>query len=584
MLPPDCLYRMDSVARTPVVRGRIRVAPAFTTADEQELTAEVLGAQEYLHQKMLHASPSYYAAEMLSGPPFPPYNGKFLIGKHHIAWDELVQRQTRICSLAPRDHGKSWWWSLALPIWKADLNQPGSEGYLFSASQDLAEDLLSRIRREVESNDRLAHLVPTNERLLTKRELILGSGTRIRARGWGTRVRGGHPQWIICDDVLDDTSLYSETKRSRSIDFFFSVPTNMVEPGGLLALIGTPFHAADLYASVKSTRTYHYVVFPARDERGEPLFPQRYNNAALKRKEQEIKAARFAREFMCVPLSDEASLFPSRLFEGEGVRLPYVLGLPGSYWHERGCSTYAGVDVAMSAEIGSDYFVIFVVAVDADHNRWVVDIIRKHGLGFTAQLTLAKECHTKYGLDAMNIEANQAQRWLPDELARTTNLPIRRFFTSGVQPKKPWRQKMTSLTMGKHNLDRGVPSIRMSLEEHKWRIPRGDERSIEETDIWIGEMGCITMQGGQVLSVGEHDDTVMACWMANTAVLLGGGAFEFGIQDQPNVQDPTEKDLREEVARLAEGHEKGEELFDPFGLGEYKENNVPTIDLMTKKE
>lgn len=63
----------------------------------------------------------------------------------------------------------------------------------------------------------------------------------------------------------------------------------------------------------------------------------------------------------------------------------------------------------------------------------------------------------------------------------------------------------------------------MSLENGKWRIPRGDARSIEETDTWIGEMGAIGWINGKVQSVGTHDDTVMACFPAGSLVTTRRG-------------------------------------------------------------
>jgi len=355
----------------------------------------------------------------------------------------------------------------------------------------------------------------------------------------------------------------------------------------VLIVVGTPFHHADLYAKIRATGKYAYSVFAARNKEGEPLFPDRYNEATLKDKEEEIKSARFAREFMCIPLTDEASLFPSKLFEGDEVRLPYKLGMPGSYWEKLGMPRYAGVDIAFSAETGADYFVIFVIALDSHGVRWIVDIIRLHGIGFQTMKDAVKDVNTKYGCDSINIESNAAQRFLPDAMIGEEGLSnVRRYNTSGVQPKQPWKKGMTSVTMGKHSIDRGVPSIRMSLENGQWRIPRGDEHSIEMTDIWIGEMGCISYQDGKVLSVGEHDDTTMACWMADAACRMGGASFEFagmtsedydivenkslvGIPELRKEIDGMGEESIDELDRVTDKEGKmGEDLFDPFGLGD----------------
>ena len=896
--PPNCLWRDNPPPCTPVISGRPIAAASWANADDFELTLARLD-QSQIREAMLTASLAFYAGDMIMGPPDEPYCGRFHVGRHHIAWDELVQQHRRILIKASRDHGKTFCFSVAYPIWRADKSDPGALMYIFSANQTLAEERLAETRQQIETNDKLAHLVPHGkDALWNKREMRLTTGSVIRARGWGVRVRGGHPKYIVEDDILDDDTLYSETKRRRATEYHFSVPSNMITPGGQIVVVGTPFHQQDVYAAIEATGKYAVATFPAFDEHGEALFSIRYDKAALESKREEIGTTRFAREFMCCrpgtmietergpvpiervavddlvlthtgawkavlqtfsrefignlrrikgrlhvtdehpiltqdgfvpaalivdgdavtfptpeqtgrsietisfqhmcgvpylvteggriyargsarhlksgsiggagsksipaeialtpklmrllglwlaegnatpkllvwsfgeneratlaaevvalvaelfglearisdpngrdraitvsvgsvllcdwfrrmfpggargkrvprwmrnlspdllwplclgyidgdghvdagaqvrvssvsefllrdvqfllarcalfstlrqaseggyrqilgrrcwcapswtlnldgpsgaavrdrglpqrmcrwgrihgtlelvphdgpvynlevagdnsyvadgiavhnckPLTDEASYFPSRLFSGPDVRLPYVLGLPWSYWAEKGCERYVGVDIAMSAEVGADYFVMFTIAVDEQGVRYVANIRRHRGLGLQAQLDLLRDENALMRPAVFHIEANQAQRIIPDEAIRTTDLPIRRFFTTGVQPKLEWKRGMTSISMGKHNLDRGVPSLRMSLESKKWRIPRGDPHSIEMTDIWIGEMGCISFEDGRILSVGEHDDTVMACWFADVAVRVNTAqAFTF---------------------------------------------------------
>lgn len=277
----------------------------------------------------------------------------------------------------------------------------------------------------------------------------------------------------------------------------------------------------------------------------------------------------------CQPLSDEASLFPGYLFEGSKVRQPYKLGLPASYWEDRGFLRYTGVDIAMSAETGGDYFVIFTVAIDGQGNRWIANLTRAKGWGFQKQLDAIKDEYYLLKPETILIEANQMQRVWADELVRETDLPVRKFFTTGVggrQPAQPWKKGATSISANKHHLDRGVPALRISLENLKWRVPRGDEHAIELTDHWIGEMGAIGWIDGKVQSVGEHDDMVMACWMANTAVTMSASqkidmitvgdeekkailaapmAAEFGAAE---AQSPVEQQTRKALAALYQGH------------------------------
>ncbi len=121
----------------------------------------------------------------------------------------------------------------------------------------------------------------------------------------------------------------------------------------------------------------------------------------------------------------------------------------------------------------------------------------------------------KYHVGLMLIEANQMQKIFGQELKRKTDLPVQEFIT-GVQ---------------KHALDKGVPSLRILLENQKFRIPRGDARSVELTDIWINEMRSCTILQGKVECVGAHDDMIMACWIADQAVRMGTFSYTFGEED-----------------------------------------------------
>lgn len=980
-LPPFLTRGGAPPPRTPLIGGRLArplsdLLSESGASDEDVKSALALSEMaphleplwQDAHQRMIVSSLGYFFAEVISGPDEAPYHGRSLVGRHHIEWDSIVNRHDRFLIEAARDHGKSHFFSLAYPIWRAGWTHPGRLGYVFSATQELSQALLTLVKEELLRNPKLSHLLPIGkDSTWTQKEITLRTGSIIRARGMGTKVRGGHPHWIIVDDCLTDESIYSETIRRRVIDYFLSAITNMVVPGGQIGVVGcvapetyvatsdglkrigslqpkgqrpktlapvnvaletrdgtgvasyfwdngtcdtirvrlergfslegsmvhpvwsmdssgvpawvklpdlrvgeyvalrigancwgspvdvapfvsrdrneidlsgdwpylvglwtaggsaeptgrvgisntegsvrrwllkhpcgmqfefssktspqtarasakefcdfvewlggglsrapgkviperimsadrktaigflqglfdgrgrcyrtksgyqvtlataspvlamqaqqlllnfgilasrrknkklakservknpkhlgwtvrmtgedavlylkqigfrltrkqmirrgrapgvergipcqaelfkearkekrrrpkgtggqpfnisaaldcmrpsigrvraavdwliesgasgpatrqlsqnlenaerfvwlrveslsvgrsrtvdfvvpgghsfvsngivshnTPMHFADLYSHLKETGEYHHRSYPAiSGAAGKILFPERYDRQRLEKRKRELKsAARFAREFLCKPLSDEASLFPSALFEGE-ARVPYCLGMPAAYWDERGMSRFTGVDFAMSTSAGADRTVILTLAVDAHGNRWIANIRVGEGWGFQRQLDEIKEENALMRPDLIHAEANQMQRIFTDEIIRTTDIPIRKFFTAGVTPKHPWRKGMASITLNKHHLERGVPSMRMTMENGKWRIPRGDDRSIRLTDQWMGEFQAMSWQNGQVISVGDHDDFVMATWMADTAARSGGFKFSFGADE-----------------------------------------------------
>ncbi len=175
---------------------------------------------------------------------------------HHKDWSRLCATHRRICINAARDHGKSYFWCFAYAIWRAYYHwvppairegfrsiPKTSLGYIFSNTQDQAIKHLTLIKEEILTNPKLAHLIPPGKGASgpagwSQKEIKLQNGATIRAFGWGSSVRGAHPGWIICDDVLNDESIYSEMVRRKQKDYFFSAVTPMLIPGGQFAVVG----------------------------------------------------------------------------------------------------------------------------------------------------------------------------------------------------------------------------------------------------------------------------------------------------------------------------------------------------------
>lgn len=486
----------------------------FVGAYEQE--GDRAGSEMSAHERAARLSLIYFAQKVLTG--------RFLVGDFHREWEQLIQQHTRICILAPRDHGKSHYWSFAYPLWRAYQHRPVSGGrgqiYILSATAEQAAEKLDLVRQELENNPQLKYLVPPGDRkrAWSRYNLQLSNNYWIRARGFGVRIRGGHPQDIVVDDGINDETIYSPTTRQRQIDYFFSAISNMVTPGGRIVVVGTPFAVTDLYGALRKTPAYTYREYPALRLAPGPggqqvevaLFPERYTVAQLHwKRDREIGPIRFAREFQVQALADDLSLFPSRLFVGDPVEQPLMrLGLPLQFWRERGIvSVFQGVDFGLSAEIGADFTVIFTLGLDDHGNRWLLEIRHERGLSYQAQLSLLNEQGRLYQPGLMLLEANQAQRIFGDELIRTTDLPIKLHHT-GVE---------------KHALEKGVPSIRILLENRKYRIPRGDERSVELTNRWMHEMTALTLQEGRVVSLADHDDLPMACVAPGALVTTTAG-------------------------------------------------------------
>lgn len=472
---------------------------------------------------MLKASPAFFATVMLRGPNKPPYNGNFLTGPHHVEWDNIVRNQMRFSVLAARGLGKSTYFSLAVPLWHA-VCRPSWTGLLIGSQDDNAKRVLLLIREEIEGNPLLQWLYPAKNRAVwSTRQVRLSNGHRIHSRSIGSRLRGLHPDYTYGDDVLTEEAKYSETYRRKTADYWHSVIGNLPMAGCQLGIVGTPLAQNDLmYGDLRRNPEYHHSSFPVMDEHGHSTWPEHIPDTEVARKKREMGSIRFDTEMRCLPVSDETSLFPRSLFAAKGqFNHLSIMPFPPATIAKLGMRVYIGVDFAFSASVSADYFVVFVLGVDGDGNRHWLHVHRDKGVPFEAQLTVMKDIGHRYNPDMMFLESNAAQQIMGDEMIRTSSLPIKKFVT----------------TTAKHSFDGGLYRLRLLAENGKWRIPRGDAASQAITDTVLGELGGFTFYQGKAISVGEHDDTVFALWLAERAASAGEGyQMYFGEADDVPVE------------------------------------------------
>jgi hypothetical protein len=115
----------------------------------------------------------------------------------------------------------------------------------------------------------------------------------------------------------------------------------------------------------------------------------------------------------------------------------------------------------------------------------------------------------------------------------------------------------------KYPLDKGIPGLRILLENGKMTIPRGDAISIALSDIWIEECISFGFVDGKLQGAGAHDDTVMAWWLASEARKAGGFSFSVGESGEDAAADDEmtgggdDGESWEEVMMGAEDEETG---------------------------
>lgn len=454
---------------------------------------------------------------------------EFQLNWHHLEWGDLTQQHNKLCIEAARDHGKSYYFSNAYPIWqlyryskpkrniysKRPNASQSSRGYLFSFSLQQAVDLIEILKGTIESNEILTkRLLPDNNRegAWASTNIVCKNGARLTGKGFGSSVRGAHPYWIVVDDGLKDNVIYSKLQRVKSIDYFHSVIMNMLVPGGQIIVVGTPFHASDLYGDLKTKKGWFVIEYPAIFPDGKILWGGRWNFAGLMDKRESQGNIIFSRENLCRPITNESSIFPMSILIRSLVRMEnYTLVNNIADFPIKFNKVVVGCDFSISSNVGADYTVYSVWGVDEETDeRWLIYFYRDKGKSFQEQMSILKGINLRFRPDIFVMEQNVFQQIFVQESDRQ-GLPVVGH-TTGID---------------KYDLKSGWPGLAIDFERSKIHIPTGDEHSVNVKDLIFSDLGSVAFTDKGLQSVGEHDDISSSFWLAKLGANKMSTGFKF---------------------------------------------------------
>ena len=424
----------------------------------------------------------------------------FQISWHHLEWGDLVHRHNKLCIEAARDHGKSYYFSNAYPAWqlyrysrpkrsqysKRPIRSNSNRGYLFSFSLQQSVDLMEILKNTIEGNDILRdRLVPDskNSGAWASTNIVCKNGARLTCKGFGSSVRGAHPYWIVVDDGLKDNVIYSQLQRQKSIDYFHSVIMNMLVPGGQIIVVGTPFHASDLYGDLKSKsktatgsdKGWFVIEYPAIFPDGRILWPQRWGFLDLMEKRTTQGNIIFSRENLCRPITNESSIFPLKVLERTLVGMEnYTLVNNVDDFPMKFSKVVVGCDFSISANVGADYTVFTVWGVTEDREMYLLHMYRDKGKTFHEQMQVLRGINVHFRPHCMVLEQNTFQQIFVQESDKQ-GMPVIGH-TTGID---------------KYDLKTGWPGIAILMERGKMHIPVGDKYSEDMKDLIFSDLSSV---------------------------------------------------------------------------------------------
>ena len=419
---------------------------------------------------------------------------------HHGCWEKGLNENRYYCVKASRDHGKSVFF-MSYALWLGAF-QPNTHIMVFSHSLEQTLEHMRFIRSNIEGTDLLKHLKPAGTPW-AKSYCEFTNGSRIMAKSVGGATRGFHPDVVVCDDILWGTTT---GELQRAADWFYTVLLPVLHHTGRMMMVGTPFSYDDLYAELEEKDTFTVETYPAINDNGEALWPERWDLDALKMREASMPAIRFAREYLCEPIHDTSSMFPHSLLEAARDPNLKVMDYAEHEYHENGEKAglfgqhFIGWDPAIASDKNADYTAMVVIrTVPGDGTKQIIHVVNEKGLGGMAQKKRMLVLNNRFQPDLIELEGNNFQRMFEAELRdMRDDIPIKTFMTT--------RQRKESMFM----------SLLLAFEQGQLKTPWGDEKSKEFTRILETQLSRFGMKrNGRLESVGSHDDLAMAVALAN---------------------------------------------------------------------
>ena len=235
---------------------------------------------------------------------------------HREVWEMYCSDAPQCAVAAPRGHAKSTAFTLSYGL-AVVLFREQNYVVILGSSEDMAVESLGELVLELAENEDIIRDFGI-KRFITeqKTDVIVecddghqfriigrGAGQKIRGRKW----RGKRPGLILFDDIEDDEQVESRDQRVKFRKWFFRAAKQAVRIGGKVRGHGTILHEDSMLANLMKNSQWHSKVYKAHegfDDFSNILWPERFSEAALRSKRQELIEAHDAAGYSAELLND----------------------------------------------------------------------------------------------------------------------------------------------------------------------------------------------------------------------------------------------------------------------------------------
>ena len=241
----------------------------------------------------------------------------FQIKDHHIQIARSLapivrgEKKRIIFSLPPR-HGKTFLTTQHFPCYYLGKN-PNKKVISTAYGQSLAEDFGVFVKNTMR-DDRHISLFPDSQLDLSsksKKKFKTISGGEYFAVGRGGSITGRGGDLIIVDDLIkNEDEARSDNYRKSLLEWWKTTLFTRLMPNGSILVVMTRWHEDDLIGHLlkNSQEPWEYIKYPAINDKGEALWPERYSYNDLIAIKTEMGSTAFEGQYQQEPYPDEGNI------------------------------------------------------------------------------------------------------------------------------------------------------------------------------------------------------------------------------------------------------------------------------------
>jgi hypothetical protein len=473
------------------------------------------------------------AACLGSSAYFMSYMFGVTLGRHHGEWGgiadgRLVQQQdqlvpvssladnairiaSRIMLMAPRNHGKTTFWSVAYPLQRIAKDQ-NIRIIIVSNTGTQARSFLRQITTNIERNekyiDMFGQLKPqipdkwTQDEIIVERTNMTLKDPTVSAVGTGGAILSKRADLIICDDILNKENTRTAYQRQQTKEWFDDVLLPVLEPDGQLIVVGTAWNTEDLYHKLMQNRQYdirlRYDAIKDEDLQT-TLWPARWTWDKLMALKDETGTLSFNKSYRNKVNSSEDAIWQQAWLDrakANGRNRRLIKSLNYEQWDLGRMVIAGGIDLAISKRKESDSTAFAVIGLLDNGMKIPLYLEEAQGISMGQTENRIQVLHQRFRPSMWIVETNGYQAALQRDMADTTAIPIRGYTTGGE----------------KFDEDVGLNSLAVEFENDKWILPydNDDQHTMDIVDRLV--------EGMADFPNGHTPDILMALWFANTAM------------------------------------------------------------------